>query len=189
MSGRQVQTQACRRVVAANSADLTKPAGPERRRSARSREKSAHGPAPEEKHTRKRSTIGASPLGSQWQTEKSAFFRRTLATGSISNKGQKKTRFVWRNEPRFHFTLPEGLALYSSLRYAFPMTWTEEIKSRFPDWGTDAALLRWPSIHQRLSVGQMVRGGVIARAALLESGSTSASDIRHCYWFQKWKPP
>jgi predicted RNA-binding protein with RPS1 domain len=44
------------------------------------------------------------------------------------------------------------------------MAWEEDIKARFPDWGTNAALERWPSIRQRLSAGQTVRGEVIARA-------------------------
>jgi hypothetical protein len=36
--------------------------------------------------------------------------------------------------------------------------------SRFPDWGTDAALARWPEVRSRLVVGQAVRGEVVARA-------------------------
>ena len=44
------------------------------------------------------------------------------------------------------------------------MAWPEDIKARFPDWGTDRILLRWPSIRQNVTVGQTVRGDVIARA-------------------------
>ncbi|HTU90538.1 MAG TPA: hypothetical protein VMF69_10725 [Gemmataceae bacterium] len=44
------------------------------------------------------------------------------------------------------------------------MAWDEDIRARFPDWGTDAALARWPAIRSRLSIGQEVRGEVIARA-------------------------
>jgi ribosomal protein S1 len=44
------------------------------------------------------------------------------------------------------------------------MTWGEDVKGRFPYWGTEAALARWPSIRQQLSAGQTVRGEVIARA-------------------------
>jgi hypothetical protein len=42
--------------------------------------------------------------------------------------------------------------------------WREQIRSRFPDWGTDAALARWPGDRARLAVGSVVRGEVIARA-------------------------
>ena len=44
------------------------------------------------------------------------------------------------------------------------MTWGEDIRARFPDWGTDAALARWPAVKAGLAVGQAVRGEVIARA-------------------------
>lgn len=42
--------------------------------------------------------------------------------------------------------------------------WREQIRARFPDWGTDAALARWPACRARLAAGQAVRGEVIARA-------------------------
>jgi hypothetical protein len=44
------------------------------------------------------------------------------------------------------------------------MAWDEDIRARFPDWSTDAVLARWPAIRSRVSVGQRVRGEVIARA-------------------------
>src|SRR5215510_6718228 len=44
------------------------------------------------------------------------------------------------------------------------MDWQDEIRARFPDWGTDAALLRWPAVRSGLRVGQTVSGVVIARA-------------------------
>jgi predicted RNA-binding protein with RPS1 domain len=44
------------------------------------------------------------------------------------------------------------------------MAWGEDIRARFPEWGTDAALARWPAIRSRLFIGQVVRGEVIARA-------------------------
>jgi hypothetical protein len=44
------------------------------------------------------------------------------------------------------------------------MGWEDDIRVRFPDWGTDAARDRWPNAKARLSVSQMVRGEVIARA-------------------------
>jgi predicted RNA-binding protein with RPS1 domain len=44
------------------------------------------------------------------------------------------------------------------------MAWDDDIRARFPDWGTDAALARWPEVRAQLSVGQAVRGAVIARA-------------------------
>jgi len=44
------------------------------------------------------------------------------------------------------------------------MGWGEDIRARFPDWGTATALVRWPAIRSRLSIGQEVRGEVIARA-------------------------
>lgn len=44
------------------------------------------------------------------------------------------------------------------------MDWDGDIRGRFPDWGTDAALARWPEVRSRLSVGQAVRGEVVARA-------------------------
>jgi ribosomal protein S1 len=44
------------------------------------------------------------------------------------------------------------------------MAWDGDIRVRFPHWGTDAALARWPAIKAGLVVGQAVRGEVIARA-------------------------
>jgi hypothetical protein len=44
------------------------------------------------------------------------------------------------------------------------MGWGEDICARYPDWGTDAALARWPQVRERLRVGQHVCGSVIARA-------------------------
>lgn len=44
------------------------------------------------------------------------------------------------------------------------MAWGEDIRTRFSDWGTDAALIRWPDERERLQVGQRVRGEVVARA-------------------------
>lgn len=44
------------------------------------------------------------------------------------------------------------------------MTWDSDIRARFPDWGTDAALARWPELRARLVLGQPVCGEVIARA-------------------------
>mgnify|MGYP001108743861 CR=1 FL=1 len=44
------------------------------------------------------------------------------------------------------------------------MAWNGDIRGRFPDWGTDAALARWPEVRSRLSVGQTVRGEIVARA-------------------------
>lgn len=44
------------------------------------------------------------------------------------------------------------------------MGWGEDIRARFPDWGTDAALARWSHVRERLRVGQFVCGSVIARA-------------------------
>lgn len=44
------------------------------------------------------------------------------------------------------------------------MAWEGDIRARFPDWGTDAALARWPEVRARLAVGQAARGDVVARA-------------------------
>ena len=44
------------------------------------------------------------------------------------------------------------------------MAWVEDIRGRFPEWGTDAARARWPGVRARLTVGQVVRGEVTARA-------------------------
>ncbi len=44
------------------------------------------------------------------------------------------------------------------------MGWTEDIRAHYPDWGTEAALARWPEIRARLRIGEHVRGPVIARA-------------------------
>jgi hypothetical protein len=44
------------------------------------------------------------------------------------------------------------------------MDWRDDIRSRFPDWGTEEALPRWPEVRARLEVGQPVSGVVIARA-------------------------
>ena len=39
-----------------------------------------------------------------------------------------------------------------------------DIRARFPDWGTDAVLARWPAIRAELAIGQAVRGEVVCRA-------------------------
>lgn len=44
------------------------------------------------------------------------------------------------------------------------MGWGDDLRACYPDWGTDAALARWPEVRERLRVGQHVRGPVIARA-------------------------
>jgi ribosomal protein S1 len=44
------------------------------------------------------------------------------------------------------------------------MDWRDEIRARFPDWGTDSASARWPAIRDKLPIGQEVRGEVIALA-------------------------
>ncbi len=44
------------------------------------------------------------------------------------------------------------------------MAWDDDIRARYPDWGTDAALARWPKARERLRVGRQVHGSVIARA-------------------------
>jgi hypothetical protein len=44
------------------------------------------------------------------------------------------------------------------------MGWGEDIKARFPDWGTDHVLTIWPSIRQHVMIGQTVFGEVVARA-------------------------
>jgi hypothetical protein len=44
------------------------------------------------------------------------------------------------------------------------MTWEQDIRSHFPDWGTCTALGRWKAARTRLSIGLQVRGEVIARA-------------------------
>jgi len=44
------------------------------------------------------------------------------------------------------------------------MGWVEDIRARYPEWCTEAALARWPEIRERLRIGQHVRGSVIARA-------------------------
>ncbi|HQU42626.1 MAG TPA: hypothetical protein PK867_07425, partial [Pirellulales bacterium] len=42
--------------------------------------------------------------------------------------------------------------------------WRKQIRAHFPDWGTDAASPRWPSVRSGLRVGETVSGTVIARA-------------------------
>jgi ribosomal protein S1 len=44
------------------------------------------------------------------------------------------------------------------------MDWRDEIRARFPDWQTDAALARWPEVRSGLRLEQAVSGTVIARA-------------------------
>lgn len=44
------------------------------------------------------------------------------------------------------------------------MTWQEERRLRFPDWGDEAARQRWRSSPPKLAVGQAVEGVVVARA-------------------------
>ena len=41
--------------------------------------------------------------------------------------------------------------------------WEDDIRARFPDWGTDGATARWPETRSRLSIGQEVNEEVIAR--------------------------
>ena len=63
---------------------------------------------------------------------------------------------------------PDGNAI-SSLK-AVPedmetaMGWGEDVRAHFPDWGTEAALARWPQNRARLRIGDWVNGLVIARA-------------------------
>jgi ribosomal protein S1 len=42
------------------------------------------------------------------------------------------------------------------------LAWMDDIRRRFPDWNTSAALGRWPEIQNELAVGQRVSGEVIA---------------------------
>jgi hypothetical protein len=42
------------------------------------------------------------------------------------------------------------------------LAWMDDIRRRFPDWNTSAALGRWPEIQNELSVGQSVSGEIIA---------------------------
>jgi hypothetical protein len=44
------------------------------------------------------------------------------------------------------------------------MTWDEQIRERFPDWGTEVAAARWETDRARLYIGKTVSGEVIARA-------------------------
>jgi ribosomal protein S1 len=44
------------------------------------------------------------------------------------------------------------------------MSWDDDIRARYPEWGTEAAAERWPEVRARLQIGQHVRGLVIARA-------------------------
>ena len=44
------------------------------------------------------------------------------------------------------------------------MAWEDDIRLRFPDWGTEAARGRWPTNRARLAIGQVAHGEVIARA-------------------------
>jgi hypothetical protein len=44
------------------------------------------------------------------------------------------------------------------------MAWDDDLRAGFPDWGTEAALARWPGNRARLAVGQIARGVVIAGA-------------------------
>ena len=44
------------------------------------------------------------------------------------------------------------------------MGWAEDIRARYPDWGTDGALVQWNEARERIRIGQSVRGSVIARA-------------------------
>jgi ribosomal protein S1 len=44
------------------------------------------------------------------------------------------------------------------------MTWPEEIREHFPNWGTAQAAVGWPEVRSTLHIDQEVRGTVIARA-------------------------
>jgi hypothetical protein len=44
------------------------------------------------------------------------------------------------------------------------MSWDEDLRARFPDWGTAAAIDRWPAARALLVTGQPVHGAVVARA-------------------------
>jgi hypothetical protein len=43
-------------------------------------------------------------------------------------------------------------------------TWRSDILTHFPDWGTDAALVRWPDGKSKLRLWQEVSGTAIALA-------------------------
>jgi hypothetical protein len=42
--------------------------------------------------------------------------------------------------------------------------WRRQLCEAYPDWETPEALVRWPDAKSQLSIGQPVRGVVIARA-------------------------
>ena len=42
--------------------------------------------------------------------------------------------------------------------------WDADIRAVFPDWQTDAAAERWPTIREILNIGQTVTGKVVSRA-------------------------
>lgn len=44
------------------------------------------------------------------------------------------------------------------------MDWRDDIRTRFPDWGTDKASTHADEIRKSLKIGQAVSGIVIARA-------------------------
>jgi len=42
--------------------------------------------------------------------------------------------------------------------------WRTDVRRRIPDWSTDEALKRWPTVKKQLHIGQGISGEVIARA-------------------------
>lgn len=44
------------------------------------------------------------------------------------------------------------------------MTWEDDIRACFPEWGDSQPNPRWPEVRAGLQIGQVVRGTVIARA-------------------------
>ena len=69
-----------------------------------------------------------------------------------------------------------------------PLDWCDDIRARFPDWGKEAAALRWREVRGKLAVGQAVAGVVVARLRSA-CGSTSVSGIRRCCACPRSKAP
>ena len=44
------------------------------------------------------------------------------------------------------------------------MAWQDDLRSRFPDWQTEADQARWPGVKAALQVGSAVAGEVVSRA-------------------------
>ena len=72
-----------------------------------------------------------------------------------------------------------------SPEYARIQSWRADLKRRFPDWGSDQAMRRWPVDEKKLAVGKKVTGEVVANMGNLIWLDIGVSIPAHLYYFNR----